>query len=53
MDAADAERSVKAELRLEDLVLNEATLRTSPMLPYVADDREPAGRHPISAAMNC
>jgi hypothetical protein len=30
-----AERSLKAELRLEDLVLNEATLRTSPMLPYV------------------
>ncbi len=30
-----AERSVKAELRLEDLVLSESTLRTSPMLPYV------------------
>ena len=30
-----AERPLKAELRLEDLVLTEATLRRSPMLPYV------------------
>jgi hypothetical protein len=30
-----AELPVQAELRLEDLVLNEATLRTSPILPYV------------------
>jgi hypothetical protein len=30
-----AERSAKAALRLEDVVLRESTLRTSPMLPYV------------------
>jgi len=30
-----AELPLKAELRLEDLALNEATLRTSPLLPYV------------------
>jgi len=30
-----AEQSLKAVLRLEDQVLSESTLRTSPMLPYV------------------
>lgn len=30
-----AERPLKAELQLEDLVLSETTLRTSPLLPYV------------------
>lgn len=34
-DQPSAEPSLQAELQLEDVVLNEATLRTSPMLPYV------------------
>ena len=34
-DQPSAEPSLQAELQLEGLVLSEATLRTSPMLPYV------------------
>ena len=34
-DQPSDEPSSQAELRLEDLVLSESTLRTSPMLPYV------------------